>query len=47
MTATVPTDTGSAASLCNICKALVANNFDPVAKADAADHLEMQLLNDS
>ena len=42
-----PTVAGGAASPFHIAQALVENNFDPVAKADAADHLELQLVNDA
>ena len=42
-----PTVAGGAASPFHIAEALVENNFDPVAKADTADHLELQLVNDA
>ena len=47
VTAPNPTISGSAASPFHIGEALVENNFDPVAKADASDHLELQLVNDT
>ena len=47
VTAPDPTVAGGATSPFHIAEALVENNFDPVAKADAADHLELQLVNDT
>ena len=47
VTAPDPTVAGGAAAPFHIAEALVENNFDPVAKADAADHLELQLVNDT
>ena len=38
---------GGARSPFHIAEALVEDNFDPVAKADAGDHLELQLVNDT
>jgi hypothetical protein len=47
VTAPDPTVSGGAAAPFHIGEALAENNFDPVAKADAADHLELQLVNDT
>ena len=42
-----PTVAGGAPAPFHIGEALVEDNFDPVAKAAAADHLELQLVNDT
>lgn len=47
VTAPDPTVSGGAVSPFHIGEALVENNVDPVAKADAPDHLELQLINDT
>ena len=47
VTAPDPTVSGGAAAPFHIGEALVENNFDPVAKTDAADHLELLLVNDT
>lgn len=47
VTAPDPTVSGGAAAPFHIGEALVENNFDPIAKADSADHLELQLVNNT
>ena len=47
VTAADPTVAGGAPTPFHIGEALVEDNFDPVAKAAAADHLELQLVNDT